>query len=237
MTAKRIATLDQQNLANQGFFDRWAQNYDDGRIAPWFRYTQRLAMSMMEIKPDSKVLDVGCGTGFAVVQLAMMLPEGKACGIDISAKMIAIAEANVPKELETNVEFRQASSSGIPYEEGEFDYIMCTNSFHHYPEPLEALNEMRRVLKPGGQLVILDNAVDRSLYTWAWDRVLRIVEKGHVRYYSSQELGGMITRAGFEQTQLRYLKNEFLKHGKRFASLQVWSGRNPGSNGAAPATG
>ncbi len=82
---------------------------------------------------------------------------------------------------------------------------------------------MKRVLVPQGQLSIFENAPELSWYTWAWDRVLRIIEKGHVRYYSSTELGKMIDEAGFQGAELRHLRNEFLKHGKLFASIQVWT--------------
>lgn len=216
-----------RDQANKTYFDRWAESYDQGRISRWFQYTQGLTVGLMNLKPQSRVLDVGCGTGFAVFLLGSMLPEGKSCGIDISAEMIAQARAKVSDDFKGRVEFHQASSDNIPYPSGEFDYIMCTNSFHHYPDPLQVLGEMRRLLKPGGQVVILDNAVDLSRYTWLWDHILRIVEKGHVRYYRSWEIGEMLDRAGFELVELRHLKNEFMKHGKLFASLQVWSGQRP----------
>ena len=70
---------------------------------------------------------------------------------------------------------------------------------------------------------------------WAWDRVLRIVEKGHVRYLGSAELGELLSRAGLVDCELRVLRNEFRKHGKLFASIQVWSARTP-RQGPAPET-
>jgi ubiquinone/menaquinone biosynthesis C-methylase UbiE len=216
-----------QDAANQAHFDRWATEYDNDRISPWFRYTQELAISFLDLRSRSKVLDVGCGTGFAVLRLASVLLYGKACGIDISSVMIRQASAKVPSTLRGNVEFLTSSSDQIPYATGTFDHVLCTNSFHHYPDPLRALREMSRVLRPGGQLVILDNAPDLSLYTRAWDYILRIIERGHVRYYSSQELGEMLHRAGFERAQLCHLRNHFLTHRKLFASIQVWRADTP----------
>jgi ubiquinone/menaquinone biosynthesis C-methylase UbiE len=183
-----------------------------------------LAISFLDLKPASKILDVGCGTGFAVLQLSSTVSEGKVCGIDISSGMIEKAQAKVPGDLKGKVEFRQASSEDIPYPAGEFDHVICTNSFHHYPNPLRALEEMHRVLRRDGQVVILENAPDLSWYAWAWDRILRMIEKGHVRYYPSSELGEMLHRAGFERVELRYLRNEFLRYGKLLTSIQVWSG-------------
>lgn len=216
-----MGSLDRLNKA---YFDRWANTYDDDRMSRWFRYTQGLAINELDLEPGLKVLDVGCGTGFAVLQMGSILSVGKICGIDISSGMIKKARAKVPETLRERVEFHQACSENIPYSAGEFDNILCTNSLHHYPDPIRSLGEMYRVLRPGGKVVILENATDLSWYTWAWDRILRIIEKGHVRYYSSQEIGKMLKAAGFECVKLCYLKNEFLKHGKLFASIQVWSG-------------
>jgi hypothetical protein len=86
---------------------------------------------------------------------------------------------------------------------------------------------MQRVLEPGGQLVIFENAPDLSLYTRLWDLVLRALETGHVRYYTSRELGGMLEEAGLDERRLRILRNEFRSHGKLFASIQLWSARKP----------
>lgn len=216
-----------RDLENRSYFDRWSRRYDEGRISGWFQYTQELAVRELNLKPNSRILDVGCGTGHAVVRLASMCPRGKVCGIDISAGMVAKASAKVSKNTSAKVEFLQASSDDIPYPAAEFDHVLCTNSFHHYPSPSRVLEEMRRVLKPGGQLVILENAPDLSWYTLAWDRILRLVEKGHVRYYTSREIGVMLRASNFDELKLCYLGNEFLKHGKIFASIQVWSAYTP----------
>lgn len=222
-----LSRADDRERASQEFFDRWAGGYDKGRLSSWFQYTQHLAIDNLDFERNSWILDVGCGTGYATVTLAARLPNGKACGIDISAAMIEQARAKVPAYLEPRLEFQQANSAELPYPDRTFTHVICTNSFHHYPDPLKVLREMRRVLKPGGQLVIFENAPDLSWYTWAWDRLLRLVEKGHVRYYPSHELGGMIGRGGFEKVELRLLRKEFLKHGKLFASIQIWSARRP----------
>lgn len=217
--------------ASRRLFDRWAGRYDHGRITGWFQYTQQLAIDQLALEPDSLVLDVGCGTGHAALTLAPRLHTGWACGTDISAAMVSTAHGKVRSEIRDRVAFVQGSSAALPYADDKFDHVLCTNSFHHYPNPLGALAEMRRVLRPGGQLVIFENAPDLSLYAKAWDLILRLVEKGHVRYYPSRELGELISRSDFEDVELRVLKNEFMKYGKVFASIQIWSARK-----TAPAT-
>ena len=86
-------TLHEKESASGDFFDGWASGYEDRRISPWFQYTQSLAIDAMDLGPDSRVLDVGCGTGFAVRKLASLIPEGKACGIDISPGMVEQARS------------------------------------------------------------------------------------------------------------------------------------------------
>lgn len=222
-------TLNQQTREqhNRDFFDRWARKYDHFRISRWFQYTQSLTLEQLDWRPDGKLLDVGCGTGHAVIAAASRLPRGRACGIDVSSAMVEAALTKIPHELAERVEFRESGAEHIPYDDNEFDYVICTNSFHHYHHPQQALVEMRRVLKTRGTLAIFENAPDLSLYTWAWDKVLRVLEKGHVRYYPSAELGGMIRTAGFENVELRVCRNEMWKHGKLFASIQVWAARAP----------
>src|SRR5919106_3144002 len=88
-----------RDLANKTHFDRWSSSYADGRMSRWFQYTQKLSTEVLDLQPRSKVLDVGCGTGFAVLYLASILPDGKACGIDISSGMIEKARAQVPDAL------------------------------------------------------------------------------------------------------------------------------------------
>lgn len=215
------------DAANATYFDRWAADYDGGRIGPWFRYTQGLAIGALDLRAASRVLDVGCGTGEAVLRLAPRLTAGRACGIDIAPAMIARARSKIPPALAGRTEFRRAAADAIPYGDGAFDHVLCTNSFHHYADPRRALAEIRRVLAPGGQFVVLENAPDLSWYTWAWDRALRLLETGHVRYYPSAELGAMLRDAGFAPVELLHLGNERFKHGKVFASLQVWRGRRP----------
>lgn len=213
--------------ASRSLFDRWAGSYDGGRITPWFQFTQGLAIDNLELTSSSNVLDVGCGTGHAILSIAPRLKTGRACGIDISPGMVEVARSKVPAQLKDRVEFREASSAKLPFADLTFDHVLCTNSFHHYPDPALALAEMRRVLRSGGELVIFENAPDLSWYTWAWDKALRVIERGHIKYYTSRELGKLIERAGFSDLELRELRNLFRKHGKLFASIQLWKAKKP----------
>ena len=101
-----------------------------------------------------------------------------------------------------NVHFEVADAEQLPFDDHEFTSVLCSNSFHHYPDPLQATREMARVLAPGGRLVIGDACADQAMARIA-DRFLRVFEPGHVRLYRSTELGSFLHGAELTQVMLR----------------------------------
>jgi len=180
-------------------FDNWATTYGDDRLSSWFRFFQAFAISRLDFSSGCGFLDVGCATGWAVREAAKQITCGKACGIDISQKMIdrAIAQAH----MLTNADFQVANAEFIPYPEESFTSVLCTCSFHHYPNPLKALCEIKRVMKKDGTLVILESARDLSFAIWLQDLWRKHFERSHVRYYTRQELQALV-----EQANLRLAK-------------------------------
>jgi ubiquinone/menaquinone biosynthesis C-methylase UbiE len=161
---------------------------------------QRTSLEAVELRPDDRLLDVGCGTGAAVRKAAATVKE--AIGVDVSSGMVTRARelaADIP-----NVEFLEAESGHLPFDDGAFTAVLCTTSFHHYPDPLAAATEMARVLGPAGRLVIGDPARDRLVMRVA-DRVLRTFEPSHVHMYRLHELGDILYRAGFSRVATRQL--------------------------------
>ena len=116
----------------------------------------------MDIKENSSFLDIGCGTGWAVGCVAALAAnKGSFYGVDLSSKMIEKATENFKgndavRIIKSNVE-------SIPLSDDFFNVIICTNSFHHYLHPDRALREIRRLLKYGGKLYLLDPTADSLL--------------------------------------------------------------------------
>ena len=201
-----------QNQQNVPRFDRWAKTYDRGRMRSWFTEGQAKTLEVLELKEDDWLLDVGCGTGWAVMQAARMVPGGRACGIDLSPGMIS--RANGLTDGLSNVGFKVGDAESIPYPDESFDAVMCTNSFHHYSAPVRALSEMRRVLKPGGRLVIQDSDRGACLWVKLWDLINRTFEKGHVRYYSPQEVFRLLEEAGVDRAELLAAEHSHFRNRK-----------------------
>ena len=100
--------------------------------------------------------------------------------------------------------FLITDSEQLPFNDGAFTAVLCSNSFHHYPAPPRAVREMARVLANDGRLVIGDACADLPTARIA-DAVLRRIERGHVRLYRSSELGSFLQRAGLSRVMLRKL--------------------------------
>lgn len=181
------------NRKVQERFDDWAPDYDASRIRGWFRYFQAIALTRLE--PFERLLDVGCGTGWAVGEATRRQSSTRAHGIDISDQMIREAEK---KRASDRVSFCSATVEAIPFPDQTFDAVLCTGSFHHYGQPLAALAEIRRVMQSEGKLVLIDSARDVHPAIWLQDRLRRYLERGHVRYYTRAELRKLIEKSGLQ---------------------------------------
>jgi ubiquinone/menaquinone biosynthesis C-methylase UbiE len=146
------------------------------------------------MNPPTIFLDLGCGTGWAVRYVSTQLAgEGKFIGIDISGGMIDKAKekaSDIP-----SVEFYKASAEDLPFQDNCFDTVICSNSFHHYLHPENALKEVKRILKPKGRISILDITADDFIVR-AIDNKVRRNEEEHVKFYSTKEYDVMFTKAG-----------------------------------------
>lgn len=115
----------------------------------------RLAAKLLMLKPDHRVLDVACGTGNFTRRFVRHLGEkGYAVGIDRSRAMLRRAELRRQKEDLENLRFVRADALHLPFKDGAFDRTHCAGAIHLMSDVRSALNELRRVIKPGGLLVL-----------------------------------------------------------------------------------
>jgi ubiquinone/menaquinone biosynthesis C-methylase UbiE len=180
-----------KKASSREHFDRWSRLYEHDQVSRWLQELQLEALGALEPGHDDRLLDVGCGSGAAVRAAAASVD--RAVGVDLSQGMIDRA-----RELAgatPNVEFQVAEAEALPFEDATFTALLCTTSFHHYPNPERAVAEMARVLTPGGRIVIADMVSDRLMMR-VFDQVLRHTQRSHVGCQRSGELARLLTAAG-----------------------------------------
>ena len=112
------------------------------------------------LNAGSRVLEIAPGPGFLAIELAR-LTDGRVTGIDISRSFVQIAGDNA-RSAGVDVDFEHGDAADLPFPDDQFDTIVCRAAFKNFSRPLVALNEMHRVLKPGGTALIIDLRKDYS---------------------------------------------------------------------------
>jgi ubiquinone/menaquinone biosynthesis C-methylase UbiE len=120
------------------------------------------------IKDGDSVLEIAPGAGYLSIELSK-LGNYKITGMDISHDLIEICKQNALEAGAKDINFLQGNVSNMPFQANRFDFIICVLSFKNFKEPIKALQEMPRVLKPGGMALIMD--LDRKASLQATKKV------------------------------------------------------------------
>lgn len=141
----------------------------EGAVAKWYAVLTKKSLDDFkalarriaeEIPPQSRVLEVAPGPGYFSIELAKS-GGYQITGLDISKTFVKIARANAAK-AGVQVDFQQGNASSMPFADESFDFLLCRAAFKNFSEPKRALEEMHRVLRPGGQALIIDLRRDAS---------------------------------------------------------------------------
>ena len=135
------------------FFNQMAAGWDEKFYVPEMRERLPQLVSLFRLQKGAKILDVGAGTGGIVPYLLEAIgPEGSIWAIDFAEEMVKIGRKKFLEE--SRVIFEVASVEDLPYKDRFFDQVVCFGAFPHFEDKAKALEEMARVLKPRGTLVI-----------------------------------------------------------------------------------
>lgn len=174
-----------------GWFGRWVAGrmFNKGNAA-----LLEHVLELADPKPDHRILDIGFGPGLLIRWLAERTPEGLVAGVDPSEAMLKVAEhANRDLIASGRVELQQAGIDAIPYADASFDTVCTCNTLYFWPDPAANATEVRRVLRPGGRLLVgfrTREQLDRIGFT----------RHGFTKY-EPEEVEALLAEAGFTEVE------------------------------------
>ncbi|MCK6455772.1 MAG: class I SAM-dependent methyltransferase [Phycisphaerae bacterium] len=190
-------------------FERWAHTYDRSILQrlvfqPSYRaFLTELVRWRSDDPRPFDMLDVGCGTGtWPAMVAATELPVGRLVGLDYAYAMCRLAHEKAAAIDDAAIQFVNGDSEHLPFADASFDLVTCSNSFHHYPHQGAVVREFRRLLRPGGRLMIIDGFRD-NLIGWIAFDVLVARAEGDVHHAPWSLMRRYALEAGFGRVEQR----------------------------------
>lgn len=141
-------------------FSRFYDRYPNRMFVNWFK---QIATSVKEKRISGTIVDIGTGPGRLPIEIAKQVGDAEVIGIDLSEDMVKIAKSNAEKAgLADEVKFKLASVYDTGFADGSVDLVTSTGMLHHLKEPVNAFNEIHRILKAGGEAWIYDGRKDAT---------------------------------------------------------------------------
>lgn len=196
-------------------FEAWAHRYDRS-LLNYFLFRPSCYVMLEELAKWQEtvgrpwdILDIGCGTGTLVSMIAdSNLRNRHLVGLDYAMEMCQQSQNKTSmRQHASRVRFINADSEHLPFADGSFDILCCANSFHHYPHQQVVVNEMRRVIRSGGRLMIIDGFRDNVIGWAVFDVVITAIEKS-VYHAPWTVMRAYFEEAGFQD--VRHRKFNFL---------------------------
>ncbi len=158
------------------------------------------ALGHVRVAPDATILDVGCGGGATLGKLATLAPEGKVHGVDHSRGCVAESAASNAAFIGSGqVEIQLASVSHLPFKDDEIDLATAFETQYYWPDPVNDLKEILRVLKPGGPLLVAAEAYSRRDSSGLQAAVMKLLGSRVPSVEDERQLFGF---AGFDSVQV-----------------------------------
>ena len=180
----------------EGFFGKMMVNGMNGgghaQMANW-------ALSSVQIKEDGQILDIGCGGGANIARLLQRAPKGMVQGIDYSSVSVAkSSKVNAKAIAEGRCKVQEASVVKLPFGENAFDLVTAFETIYFWPNIEHCFGEVKRVLKPGGQFVIVNESDGSGPMDAKWES---LIEGMHT--YKPEEIRLHLSNAGFKAIDIQ----------------------------------
>ena len=175
----------------QGFWGKmmlWSMNVGHGPMARW-------GLKYLKVTDSDQILDIGCGGGRNIKRLLKKAPSGRVFGVDYSALSVRKSRRlNANQVLKDRAIIVQGSVSRMPFKTGTLDIATAFETVYFWPDIIRDLQEVRRVLKPGGRILICNEAVHEDIRPDKYDFFVKAVG---MKIYSENELFSALQEAGY----------------------------------------
>ncbi|MDQ9171642.1 methyltransferase domain-containing protein [Oxalobacteraceae bacterium R-40] len=183
------------------FNDKAAEQLLAVYVTPDMAEQRQQVIGLLQLKPGEKALDIGSGPGFLASAMADIVgSRGEVCGIDISPELLALAGDRYRHQ--TQLKFLHAEASSLPFADACFDVVTVTQVLEYLPDVRPALLEVHRVLRPGGQVLILDTDWDSIVWhaedTARMKKILSAWDAHLADPYLPRTLGSSMRETGFQ---------------------------------------
>ena len=181
--------MNDRKKASKSYYDR--RHGNALAKAGYWKHDYKYISEAVRAAAPSSLIDIGCGTGAFLQYLSENRLGIKLYGLDLSEGMVK----EVNDRMGTKATVYQGDSEHMPLQDSQFDFVTCNMSIHHYPQAQLAVNEMHRILKPGGTLCINDMDCIAPI-RWLANKAFPHMKSGDVKMYCRQEIEDMLGTAG-----------------------------------------
>ena len=181
------------------FYRYLSKIYDRVNPVFWNERMRDECIEMLNLSEDDRVLDVGCGTGFATVGLLERTPQVEA----LDQSVHQLQKAREKDEL-AEVDFVRGDAENLPYADETFDAVWSSGSIEYWPTPIDALREARRVTKPGGHILVVGPRRPSG-------RVAGAIADSIMLFYDEDEATRMFDEAGWTEIEHTLMGSEYVE--------------------------
>ncbi len=175
-----------------GRYFLWIMNFSHSSLTDW-------GLKHVHIEENFTILDVGCGGGRTIEKLAELAPKGKVYGVDYADGSVAASRANNAQSIQAGrVEIKQASVSQLPFPENMFDLVTAVETQYYWPDLVNDMREILRVLKPGGTLIVIAESYRKGAYNALQRPIMKLLGSSNLSVDDHREL---FSTAGYTDIQ------------------------------------